>query len=885
MVERTSSAAAKTPKTAERVTKRRVAGRFGARESCASESGPGYNTRVRSRAISLLLALLALASLGFEWEGRLIRLRRDLESGDPARRREVVRMLASYSADEVREPLLLALEDSDAGVRAEAAEAAGAVRLREAVPRLLDWLDDPEADVRASAARALGRIGEERAVSSLVRALGDTSADVRNAAVQALAAIGTADVVVPVLGRLDDVDSTVRVAAAEALGQLRDPRSVVPLVGRARDDAPEVRVAVYDALGDIGEARALPALLQGLRDDSETAQLSAIAAVGRLGDDSAIEPLMAIARDADPRRARAVVAALGGIGGEAALDAVVESLARHQTRDVAAEVLVSMARGSRRPLVMRSLARALDEAASHLHATAIADVMVRVAIGPAAAPEEQPPHHAEAEQALLRAARVGHGAPAEILKALAVVGSEEVLVPILERVRSDEPAMRQAALEALALYFEKNEADGRAADPLLNALGRVSPEQRILVVRLLGEVGAARALPELRPLLEHEDPALRLAAVQAIGAIGDSEGAGVLLELLDDRDPRTRYEAAHALEAAASPQTIDALVTRLGAREPTDRHAVILALGGALERMSREGPVAHPGALAVLAAAARGADEALAARAIGALGRWGTSAAVEPLVGLLSHPSPPRQRAAAQALGGIEGDRALAALREALGSRELSLVTSAATALGQHGTREDVARLLEVAQNQPWPASAAAAYGLARLARRGLLEPAMHPRLCELARSRDAFVRANVATAMASMSAPPCESGAPATWLGPRHAGSVRAAAARWLAAAAAAGHADPARARRELDACVESDPEAGPVCEDPQMPPLDDVADIYAYSADGRRIRSDDLVALRLADGSVWVGRTDVLGHVRIENAPRGRLLLDDPVSTPLEP
>ena len=834
----------------------------------------------------MLLALLALVSLGFEWEGRLMRLRRDLESGDPARRREVVRMLASYSADEVREPLLLALEDSDAGVRAEAAEAAGAVRLREAVPKLLDWLDDPEADVRASAARALGRVGEERAVSSLVRALGDTSADVRKAAVQALAAIGTPDVVVPLLGRLDDVDSTVRVGAAEALGQLRDPRSVVPLVGRARDDAPEVRVAVYDALGEIGEPRALPALLQGLRDDAEASQLAAIAAVGRLGDDSAIEPLMAIARDSDPRRARAVVAALGGIGGQPALDAVVESLARHQTRDVAAEVLVSMARGERRAAVMRALASALDEAASHLHATAIADVMVRVASRSSRSTgEEQPPHHAEAEQALLRAARVGHGAPAEILKALAVVGSEEVLVPILERMRSDEPAMRQAALEALALYFDQNDADGRAADPLLNALGRVSPEQRTLVVRLLGEVGAARALPELRPLLEHEDPALRLAAVQAIGAIGDSEGAGVLLDLLGDQDPRTRYEAARALEAAASPETIDALVQRLGTRDPTDRHAVILALGGALERMSREGPVAHPAALTALGAAARGPDEALAARAIDALGRWGTPAAVEPLVALLAHPSPPRRRAAAHALGAIDDPRALAALREALASRELSLVTSAATALGQHGAREDAARLLDIARTRAWPASAAAAYGLARLARRGLLEPTLHPRLCELARSRDAFVRANVSTAMAALSAPPCESGAPLAWLGPRHAGSVRAAAARWLAAASAAGHVEPARARRELEACIESDPETGPVCEDPAMPPLDDVADVYAYSADGRRIRSDDLLALRLSDGSVWVGRTDVLGHVRIEGAPRGPLLLDDPVSTPLEP
>ena len=48
--------------------------------------------------LNLGLAALCLLSLGFEWEGRLGRLRRDLESGEPARRREVVRLLASYPA-------------------------------------------------------------------------------------------------------------------------------------------------------------------------------------------------------------------------------------------------------------------------------------------------------------------------------------------------------------------------------------------------------------------------------------------------------------------------------------------------------------------------------------------------------------------------------------------------------------------------------------------------------------------------------------------------------------------------------------------------------------------------------------------------------------------
>ncbi len=835
------------------------------------------------RLSHVLLAVVALASLGFEWEGRLSRLRRDLADADPARRREVVRLLASYPASDVREPILSALGDPDAGVRAEAAEAAGTVRLREAVPRLLDWIDDPDADVRASAARALGRIGEERAVSSLVRALGDVSADVRKAAVEALAAVGTAEVVVPLLGRLDDVDSSVRVDAAEALGRLRDARAVVPLVGRARDDAPEVRVAVYGALGDLGDARGLPALLQGLRDGAESAQLAAVAAAGRLGAEAAVEPLVALWNEPDPRRARAVVAALGGIGGEAALDAVVRSLARHQTRDVAAEVLASMAREGGRDEVVGALASALDQAASHQHATAIAEVMRDIARGA---------ESADAEAALLRATRTGTGAPAAVLIALAEMGSADVLVPILERLRSEDRPTQQAALTALEAYFARHPADGRAADPLLAVLGRVDRADRLRVVRLLGNVGAARALPELRPLLEHDDPALRLAAVEAIGSIGDAEGAPVLLELLDDRDARTRFEAAQALETAASPGAVTTLVTRLGRREPLDRHAVALALGGALDRLRERGELPDDAARAAreaLAAVAGGPDEGLAARAVDALGRWGDPSVAPVLVSLLDHPAATRRRAAAHALGAVDAGSAREALRAAAAGRDVALAAAAAASLGDNGEASDAARLLEVARSRPWPASAAASFGVARLARRGLLDAAgSHAGLCRAARSRDPYVRANIATAMAALEAPPCPDGpAPADWLGPRHAAPVRAAAARWLAAAARAGSVDAARARDLLSRCVrtETAPEVAGACEDPSMPPLEEVADVYAYSADGERLRANALVALRFADGSAWVAHTDVLGHLRLERAPTGRLVLDDPVSTPLDP
>ncbi len=844
------------------------------------------------RLTALALVTLALLNLGFEWEGRLARLRRDLSSPDPARRREVVELLASYPAPEVREPLLTALEDADPGVRTEAARAAGRVRLAEASPQLLDWLDDPDADVRAAAARALGHIGDPQNVPSIVRILGDSHGDVRRAGVAALARIGGDDVVVPLLGRLDDVDVRVRVEAAQELGRLGDARAAVPLVGRARDDAPEVRAAVYTALGELGDDRAVAALVQGLRDEAPDPRLAAVGALGRLGSEEAVRPLAALlsTSQTDSRVPRAAVSALGQIRGAAARDALVQALAQNRARGTTAETLVQRARSSVRrgdvadaARIVEGLATALDETnelglVTHLARTLL-DLSAHQPVTPAA-------------PALLAALRDGRGEPPIVLRALGATGSPEVLLPLLERLGSDEVAVRAATVDGLRRYFARNAPDGRAADPLLATLGTVTTAEREGIVELLGTLGAARALPTLRTLLEHSDVGLRRAAIRAMGAIGDPEGASSLVPLLSDADGQLRYEAARALGAAAGPDIVGQLLTRLRDREPTDRHALLVALSAALSRLAREGALPEPlseQARATLLSLAEGTDEGLAARALGALTTWRDPAVAEALVAHLERSGPDRSLAVLGALGELDRPSARGALRRALTGGSVLRATMAASALGERGTAEEGMLLLERAPTLPWPASAAAAFGLARLARRGVLASEVaRPGLCQLATSHDPFVRANVATALAALSAPACPDGpSPLGWLGSEHASPVRVAAARWAHAAAEAGHLDRQAVRAALGACAADplSPDVAAACGHPELPALDATAHVYAYSPDGARVWAHRLVALRLADGTVWITRTDATGQLRLHDAPRGELRLEDPAATPLEP
>jgi HEAT repeat protein len=842
------------------------------------------------RLTALGLVALALLNLGFEWEGRLARLRRELSSPSPARRREVIELLAHYPATEVREALLGALEDPDPSVRTAAAAAAGQVRLAEAAPVLMDWLDDPDADVRAAAARALGPIGDSRSIPSLVRILGDNQSDVRRAGVMALATLGGDEVIVPLLGRLDDVDARVRLEAAQRLGRLGDPRAAVPLVGRARDDAPEVRTAVYAALGELGDPRAVAALVQGLRDEAPDPRLAAIGGLGRLRSDEAVRPLAALlaAGHTDGRVPRAVVAALGQLPGAEAREALVTALADPRARSSAGEVLLERAQRSalrgdaeEGAGTIAALASALEDARDVAHANQIATILLDVA-----------PHHptATAAPALLRALGEGRGEAPPVLRALGATGAPEALLPLLERLSSDEPRIRTAALDALRHYFDRNPPDGRAADPLLTALAHVPAAEREPIVDLLGRLGAPRALPTLRTLLGHADPALRRAAIRAMGAIGDPEGAPALLPLLADRDARLRYEAAQALGAAADPSMLPAILEQLQAREPTDRHALLTTLTAALPRWSSASELPAPlaeQARATLLELAEGADETLAARALSAFVAWRDPGATDGLLSLLERAGPDRALTLVRALAELDTPEARAALRRELTGPSLSRATQAASVLGERGTAEDGALLLERAGALPWPGSAAATFALARLARRGALPlDQAHPGLCRLAQSHDPFVRANVAAAMAALAAPPCPDGpSPLDWLTPGRAAVVRAAAARW--AHASASHLDATAVAQALATCA-ADPltaDVAATCARPELPPLGATADVIAYGPDGTRLWSRRWVALRLADGSVLVTQTDANGQLRLHDAPRGELRLEDPSATPLEP
>lgn len=832
---------------------------------------------------------LLLLCFGFEWPGRVVRLTAQLRSEDVAQRREAARLLGEHRVEDAREGLLTALDDDDADVRREAIAAAAKIGLRDHVPVLLDWLNDPAADTRAAAADALGVLREVRAESALIRALGDGDARVRAVAAVALSRLGSTECVTPLIGRLDDPDPGVRTAAVESLGVLGDTRSLLPLAARTQDPAVEVRTASLRVLGDLRDPRALPSLVRSLDDDSEIVRLAATAALGALGQAAAIDALRPRLAGADGRTGRAVLAALSAIGTEAAERLIVEQLGKAELSRGAIDVLVERVRRVREldppaaDAIVQMLIRSLAADGDGARATAIEDALVRCSTHVSIR---------EALPVLLTAFQSRRGTLPMIALALAATRDEGALIPLLQALDGAQADDQLALLRALDLLTLEMGADGRAADPLLGTLAHAAPEAIPLLVRLLGRSRAARALPSLVALLTHSRREVQLAAIEAIGAIGAVESTTTLLPLLVDKHDPVRLAATIALGQVLDTAQVITQLDHMATSPDAQKAALLTAVEAALTRiMTATPPTAEQIAVLheKLTPLSQNDDEIISTRAIAALSTLKTSDAGNVIAALLRSPHASRRAQAARALGNFDDPRVRHVLRFVMTHDQIDVAVAAATALGRSGESEDAHSLAKLAQRYHWPFPAAASYAITLIARRGLLKPIASQRmLCELGRSREPVVRANVAVAMAQLGLGACDDGPdPLAWLKPDHAPQVRAAAARWIYAAVNANRIDRALGMSALLQCAarDAEPRVADACAGPTLPPLAGAIRQVVQDSEGRQLLRHRLLALELADGSIFVGHTDEVGRLAVAPTPGEQAVVTDPGLLPLEP
>ncbi|HZD55032.1 MAG TPA: HEAT repeat domain-containing protein, partial [Candidatus Aquicultoraceae bacterium] len=266
--------------------------------------------------------------------------------------------------------------------------------------------------------------------------------------------------------------------------------------------------------------------------------------------------------------------------------------------------------------------------------------------------------------------------PPRIAEIIVLFGAGAVPLLIGELRNLDSDVRRIWAAEILGWL-----GDPRAAIPLIESLGDVSPEVRAKAAGGLGKLRDTRAVDRLLEILLSDPiPFVRTRAAQALGSIGHPKVIDHLVHVLKDPEWWVRIRAIEALEVIGRASVGALLVALEDDDEEVRRRAAM-----ALERM---GYVEES-----IAALESGGYRSDISRILLLVGRAGVT---EVLFGKLKETGGDGRKLLVRLAGDIGDPAAGPAIRAVLSERgDPSLRSRAVEALGKIGCREAVPDLLE----------------------------------------------------------------------------------------------------------------------------------------------------------------------------------------------
>jgi HEAT repeat protein len=659
------------------------------------------------RELAALTALVVCApetARAITWPDVADSVERDLAADDVATRLAAARKLSSLGRARGAALAILAMDDGDEDVRLVAADAAIRLKAQGATERASAWLNAPSARTRRKACEVAGSMPNARAVAALARALGDPNAGVRIAAAWALGRQSPTEAVAPLLGRLDDADPAVRIAITTALTRLHDPRAVIPLIGKVGDSSIEVRQAVVRALGELGDLRASSPLVAALRDGSVDVRREAVTALGLLRAADAADAiaglvpdhstplrlaaLAALARIATPEAISRLVAALGASDEAAAgLDPtpVREALASAGPSAIAA--LHACLLASKSPGVASGAAWVLGALRAHAEAPTIVASLRAGWLPPAFAMRALAGAGTSAEAPVVLEFVTD---PSAVVRGEAMSAAMALLDPTRPDGRAVEPLAAALADSRLSSHEHARVArllgrtGARRVAPLLASWVRSGdPELRLAAIDALGALGPAGADEALLDVLRSSDPSLRLRAAEALSLSG---GSAALTSILAQLDADEEVDRAALVTAAGgilaripSVEAVGKLEKALLLSVGPERDALLVAIGRA--------PVGV--AVRVLGRAAR-SEEPMDRRAAAAMlsAHPGDPDAIAAARGLLADREPGVRAQAAWSLGTIGDASDMVRLDALTSAPESEIAANAVAAIGHIAARE-----------------------------------------------------------------------------------------------------------------------------------------------------------------------------------------------------
>lgn len=288
---------------------------------------------------------------------------------------------------------------------------------------------------------------------------------------------------------------------------------------------PRVRRGILTAAAF--EAEDLTGILARLADDEPGVRAAACRALGRLGDARAAAPLVERLREGEPEERAEAAAALGRLPIEA-----LEGLCSCLDPRAGEETVV-----------------AALEAVRVAQASAFEADVLALAKAPAAT----------IRLAALRAAAALPGMRAEVALFRALGDRDE-----------------RVQIEVLELLVERG---GDRAGATLVALLSAADSLRFRVIRALGRLRAADAVPRLESLYAEAALHERVEIIRALTAIAPVGVADVLRVRLRAPEPEIRHVAAFGLAQVAGPEDLPTLVTMAGDEDWALRNEAARGLG------------------------------------------------------------------------------------------------------------------------------------------------------------------------------------------------------------------------------------------------------------------------------------------------------------------
>jgi HEAT repeat protein len=457
---------------------------------------------------------------------------------DPQSAHMAVYALGSLEFPEACQALQRALAKTTGVVQADIINALAARRFAEAQPDFVKLLASADATVAQAAARALGKVGSADASQTLLAARATASPELLLAVDKAL------------------LECAERLAAAGS----QEPAAAIYEVIRAQQKLPPFQRAALRGLVMTRPADAAKLLVQAIQQPNAALAGDAIAMINLVPGAEATKALAGLVKGLPPDTQVLLLRALGQRGDTAAATAIAES-ARSDNAAVrlaalealgsagdaaAAPILVDAATagGDVTRVALRSLLRVpgtdVDRQLFELLAqgTEQARVAAIDALAGRSADKAVPP--------LLKAALAPQAAVRQAAyRALGTLTGPNDLVAMLDlAVASTSAEDRPLLVAAVAKLLSRCDDKDKALAAVLNALDHAPAAAQPVMLLILGQTAADKALPVLRAHLKDVATDNQDAVVAALSQWPDARVLDDLLRIIETPTTPARMEAA-----------------------------------------------------------------------------------------------------------------------------------------------------------------------------------------------------------------------------------------------------------------------------------------------------------------------------------------------------